>query len=50
VKFFGEDYTQIDEFFSIFDQFLNSFLEAKAENESLRKRREEEGKKVTTVS
>jgi len=49
VNFFGEDYTQIDEFFSIFDQFLSSFSEARAENESLRRRKEDEGKKQATV-
>jgi len=46
VRLFGEEYREIDEFFSIFDQFLAGFGEAKAENENLRKRREDEEKRA----
>uniref|UniRef100_A0A8D0APB8 Dishevelled associated activator of morphogenesis 1b n=1 Tax=Sander lucioperca TaxID=283035 RepID=A0A8D0APB8_SANLU len=44
VKHFGEDAgkMQPDEFFGIFDQFLQSFAEAQQENENIRKRKEEE--------
>lgn len=33
VSLFGEEYREIDEFFSIFDQFLAGFADARAENE-----------------
>uniref|UniRef100_A0A8D0ASJ4 Dishevelled associated activator of morphogenesis 1b n=1 Tax=Sander lucioperca TaxID=283035 RepID=A0A8D0ASJ4_SANLU len=44
LKHFGEDAgkMQPDEFFGIFDQFLQSFAEAQQENENIRKRKEEE--------
>ncbi|ODM93937.1 Disheveled-associated activator of morphogenesis 1 [Orchesella cincta] len=41
-----EEYKEIDEFFSIFDQFLNAYGDARAENESLRKKREDEEKRA----
>ncbi|XP_035234924.1 disheveled-associated activator of morphogenesis 1 isoform X1 [Anguilla rostrata] len=48
VKHFGEDVTRMqpDEFFGIFDQFLQSFTEAKQENENIRKRKEEEERRA----
>jgi len=49
VKHFGEDFTQIDEFFAIFDQFLSSFTDARLENEGMRRRKEDEERKQTTV-
>ncbi|CAL8090724.1 unnamed protein product [Orchesella dallaii] len=46
VRLFGEEYREIDEFFSIFDQFLNAYGDARSENESLRKKREDEEKRA----
>lgn len=48
VKHFGEDAgrMQPDEFFGIFDQFLQSFVEAQQENENMRKRKEEEERRA----
>ncbi|KAG7461289.1 hypothetical protein MATL_G00208490 [Megalops atlanticus] len=48
LKHFGEDPArmQADEFFGIFDQFLQSFAEAKLENESIRRRKEEEERRA----
>lgn len=48
VKHFGEDASKIqpDEFFGIFDQFLQSFSEARQENENMRKRKEEEERRA----
>ncbi|XP_066551027.1 disheveled-associated activator of morphogenesis 1 isoform X1 [Amia ocellicauda] len=48
VKHFGEDAgkMQPDEFFGIFDQFLQSFSEAKQENENIRRRKEEEERRA----
>ncbi|MGH0165968.1 UNVERIFIED_CONTAM: hypothetical protein FKN15_050262 [Acipenser sinensis] len=48
VKHFGEDANKMqpDEFFGIFDQFLQSFSEAKQENENMRRRKEEEERRV----
>uniref|UniRef100_A0A673BTX2 Dishevelled associated activator of morphogenesis 1b n=1 Tax=Sphaeramia orbicularis TaxID=375764 RepID=A0A673BTX2_9TELE len=48
VKHFGEDNgkMQPDEFFGIFDQFLQSFSEAQQENENMRKRKEEEERRA----
>lgn len=48
VRLFGEDGSVIqpDEFFGIFDHFLNSFAEAKHDNESFRKRQEEDEKRA----
>lgn len=48
VKHFGEDASKIqpDEFFGIFDQFLQSFSEARQENENIRKRKEEEERRA----
>uniref|UniRef100_A0A3B1JDD0 Dishevelled associated activator of morphosis 1 n=1 Tax=Astyanax mexicanus TaxID=7994 RepID=A0A3B1JDD0_ASTMX len=48
VKHFGEDgsSSQPDDFFGIFDQFLQSFSEAKQENENARKRKEEEERRA----
>lgn len=37
---------QPDEFFGIFDQFLQSFSEAQQENENIRKRKEEEERRA----
>lgn len=37
---------QPDEFFGIFDQFLQSFAEAQQENENMRKRKEEEERRA----
>uniref|UniRef100_A0A8C5VK87 Dishevelled associated activator of morphosis 1 n=1 Tax=Microcebus murinus TaxID=30608 RepID=A0A8C5VK87_MICMU len=47
VKHFGEEAgkMQPDEFFGIFDQFLQAVSEAKQENENMRRRKEEEEKK-----
>ncbi|XP_076129431.1 disheveled-associated activator of morphogenesis 1b isoform X1 [Alosa pseudoharengus] len=44
VKHFGEEdgKMQPDEFFGIFDQFLQAFGEARQENENMRRRKEEE--------
>uniref|UniRef100_A0A3B4E747 Dishevelled associated activator of morphogenesis 1b n=1 Tax=Pygocentrus nattereri TaxID=42514 RepID=A0A3B4E747_PYGNA len=48
VKHFGEDATKMqpDEFFGIFDQFLQSFAEARQENENMRRRKEEEERRA----
>ncbi|XP_064420822.1 disheveled-associated activator of morphogenesis 1 isoform X2 [Latimeria chalumnae] len=48
VKHFGEETgkMQPDEFFGIFDQFLQAFAEAKQENENMRKRKEEEERRA----
>ncbi|XP_075388046.1 disheveled-associated activator of morphogenesis 1 [Tenrec ecaudatus] len=48
VKHFGEEAgkMQPDEFFGIFDQFLQAVSEAKQENENLRKRKEEEERRA----
>ncbi|XP_066532127.1 disheveled-associated activator of morphogenesis 1b isoform X2 [Hoplias malabaricus] len=48
VKHFGEDTgkMQPDEFFGIFDQFLQSFSEARQENENMRRRKEEEERRA----
>uniref|UniRef100_A0A3Q0R771 Dishevelled associated activator of morphogenesis 1b n=1 Tax=Amphilophus citrinellus TaxID=61819 RepID=A0A3Q0R771_AMPCI len=48
VKHFGEDAKKMqpDEFFGIFDQFLQSFTEAQQENENIRKRKEEEERRA----
>lgn len=37
---------QPDEFFGIFDQFLQSFSEAQQENENMRRRKEEEERRA----
>ena len=46
-KCYGEDpqKTQADEFFTVFSMFLNSFLEAKVDNDRFQKQREEEEKR-----
>lgn len=48
VKHFGEDADKMqpDEFFGIFDQFLQSFAEARQENENIRRRKEEEERRA----
>lgn len=46
VKHFGEEAGQPDEFFGIFDQFLQAVTEAKQENENMRKRKEEEERRA----
>ncbi|XP_038636205.1 disheveled-associated activator of morphogenesis 1-like isoform X2 [Scyliorhinus canicula] len=48
VKHFGEETSKIqpDEFFGIFDQFLQAFAEAKQENENMRRRKEEEERRA----
>ncbi|KAA0708708.1 Disheveled-associated activator of morphogenesis 1 [Triplophysa tibetana] len=48
VNHFGEDAgkMQPDEFFGIFDQFLQSFAEARQENENIRRRKEEEERRA----
>ncbi|XP_072345296.1 disheveled-associated activator of morphogenesis 1 isoform X2 [Scyliorhinus torazame] len=48
VKHFGEETGKIqpDEFFGIFDQFLQAFAEAKQENENMRRRKEEEERRA----
>uniref|UniRef100_A0A3Q3IPN9 Dishevelled associated activator of morphogenesis 1b n=1 Tax=Monopterus albus TaxID=43700 RepID=A0A3Q3IPN9_MONAL len=48
VKHFSEDASRMqpDEFFGIFDQFLQSFSEAQQENENIRKRKEEEERRA----
>jgi dishevelled associated activator of morphogenesis len=48
VRLFGEDATnaQPDEFFGVFDGFLTAFLEARQDNENLRRRQEEEEKRA----
>ncbi|KAK2842994.1 hypothetical protein Q7C36_011209 [Tachysurus vachellii] len=48
VKVFGEDPSsmQPDDFFRIFDQFLQAFAEAKQDNENMHKRKEEEERRA----
>ncbi|NWW82578.1 DAAM2 protein, partial [Climacteris rufus] len=48
VKHFGEDTEKMqpDEFFGIFDQFLQAVTEAKQENENMRRRKEEEERRA----
>lgn len=48
VRLFGEDGSNLqpDEFFGIFDSFLNAFMDARHDNESLKKRQEEEEKRA----
>uniref|UniRef100_A0A672QK93 Dishevelled associated activator of morphosis 1 n=1 Tax=Sinocyclocheilus grahami TaxID=75366 RepID=A0A672QK93_SINGR len=48
VKHFGEDATRMqpEEFFGIFDQFLQAFSEAKQDNENMRRRKEEEERRA----
>uniref|UniRef100_A0A8C5PF61 Dishevelled associated activator of morphosis 1 n=1 Tax=Leptobrachium leishanense TaxID=445787 RepID=A0A8C5PF61_9ANUR len=48
VTHFGEEANKIqpDEFFGIFDQFLQALSEAKQENENMRKRKEEEERRA----
>ncbi|KAJ8947696.1 hypothetical protein NQ318_001534 [Aromia moschata] len=48
VRLFGEECTnaQPDEFFGIFDTFLTAFMEAKQDNENMKKRQEEEEKRA----
>uniref|UniRef100_A0A3P8XG39 Dishevelled associated activator of morphogenesis 1b n=1 Tax=Esox lucius TaxID=8010 RepID=A0A3P8XG39_ESOLU len=48
VQHFGEDATRMqpDEFFGIFDQFLQAFADAKQENENMHKRKEEEERRA----
>ncbi|XP_062326115.1 disheveled-associated activator of morphogenesis 1 isoform X1 [Osmerus eperlanus] len=48
VKHFGEDASRMqpEEFFGIFDQFLQAFSEAKQENENMRRRKEEEERRA----
>ncbi|KAJ8269968.1 hypothetical protein GJAV_G00108790 [Gymnothorax javanicus] len=48
LRHFGEDAgkMQPDEFFGIFDQFLQSFAEAKLENANMRRRKEEEERRA----
>ncbi|XP_036398074.1 disheveled-associated activator of morphogenesis 1 isoform X2 [Megalops cyprinoides] len=48
VKHFGEDAARMqpDEFFGIFDQFLQSYAEARQENENMRRRKEEEERRA----
>lgn len=48
MKHFGEDAgkMQPDEFFGVFDQFLQAFTEARQENENIRRRKEEEERRA----
>lgn len=48
VKHFGEDAARMqpDEFFGIFDQFLQAFTEAKQDNENMQRRKEEEERRA----
>ncbi|KAL1489955.1 hypothetical protein ABEB36_013878 [Hypothenemus hampei] len=48
VRLFGEDSTnaQPDDFFGMFDTFLTAFLEARQDNENMRKKQEEEEKRA----
>ncbi|KAI5101979.1 disheveled-associated activator of morphogenesis 1 isoform X2 [Silurus meridionalis] len=48
VKVYGEEPSsaQPDDFFRIFDQFLQAFAEAKQDNENIRKRKEEEERRA----
>ncbi|KAM4013891.1 disheveled-associated activator of morphogenesis 1 isoform 2-T4 [Anomaloglossus baeobatrachus] len=47
-RHFGEENNKIqpDEFFGMFDQFLQAFSEAKQENENMRKKKEEEERRA----
>ncbi|XP_038047019.1 disheveled-associated activator of morphogenesis 1-A-like [Patiria miniata] len=48
IKQFGEDpaKTTAEEFFSTFDSFIQAFIEAKIDNENMRKKQEEEEKRA----
>lgn len=48
MKHFGEEAGKIqpDEFFGIFDQFLQAVSEAKQENENMRRKKEEEERRA----
>ncbi|XP_066141423.1 disheveled-associated activator of morphogenesis 1 [Euwallacea fornicatus] len=48
VRLFGEEASnaQPDEFFGVFDTFLTAFMEAKQDNENMKKRQEEEEKRA----
>ena len=48
VKSFGEDPKQMqpDEFFGVFDMFLNSFTDARLENDRIKRVKEEEEKRA----
>lgn len=48
VRLFGEDNSTIqpDDFFAIFDSFLTALYEARQDNTSVKKRREEEEKRI----
>ncbi|KAL7872775.1 hypothetical protein AOLI_G00118460 [Acnodon oligacanthus] len=48
VKHFGEDSSTVqpDDFFGIFDQFLQAFTEAKQDNENARRKKEEEERRA----
>lgn len=48
VRLFGEDNSTIqpDDFFAIFDSFLTALYEARQDNYSVKKRREEEEKRM----
>ena len=45
-RLFSEDpvTTQSDEFFGIFDHFISNFLDAKQENDAVKRRKEEDEK------
>lgn len=47
-KLYGEDPTKVtlEEFFQIFDQFMQSFGDAKVDNINFRKKKEEEEKRA----
>ncbi|XP_023719898.1 disheveled-associated activator of morphogenesis 1 [Cryptotermes secundus] len=48
VRLFGEDNSTIqpDDFYGIFDAFLTAFIEARQDNENMKRRREEEEKRA----
>lgn len=48
MRLFGEDNSTIqpDDFFAIFDSFLTALTEARQDNITVRKRREEEEKRI----
>ncbi|XP_023239391.1 disheveled-associated activator of morphogenesis 1-like [Centruroides sculpturatus] len=48
LRIFGEDasHMQAEDFFTIFDTFLTSFTEAKQENESMKRKKEDEEKRI----
>lgn len=48
VRLFGEDGSAVqpDEFFGIFDSFMSSFIDARQDNENMRRRQEEEEKRA----